>query len=199
MTEGTLSTPDAVVDKPVTESAAVNSPAADSSAADSAATNGVATNGVAIDSSLTISEIMNILPHRYPFLLVDRVLELVEGERIRAIKNVTGNEDVFNGHFPGAPIFPGVMIIEALAQVSGILGFKTTNTTADDGKLYLFAGVDKARFKKPVTPGDQLMLESRVVAVKRNIWRFQTRATVNDKLVCEATLLCAYQDRDKVK
>ena len=194
MTEGTLSTPDAVVDKPVTESAAVNSPAADS-----VANNGVATNGVAIDSSLTISEIMNILPHRYPFLLVDRVLELVEGERILAIKNVTGNEDVFNGHFPGAPIFPGVMIIEALAQASGILGFKTTNTTADDGKLYLFAGVDKARFKKPVTPGDQLMLESRVVAVKRNIWRFQTRATVNDKLVCEATLLCAYQDRDKVK
>ncbi len=194
MTEGTLSTPDAVVDKPVTESAAVNSPAADS-----VANNGVASNGVAIDSSLTISEIMNILPHRYPFLLVDRVLELVEGERILAIKNVTGNEDVFNGHFPGAPIFPGVMIIEALAQASGILGFKTTNTTADDGKLYLFAGVDKARFKKPVTPGDQLMLESRVVAVKRNIWRFQTRATVNDKLVCEATLLCAYQDRDKVK
>lgn len=184
MTEGTLSTPDAVVDKTVAESAAVND---------------VAANGVAIDSSLTISEIMNILPHRYPFLLVDRVLELVEGERILAIKNVTGNEDVFNGHFPGAPIFPGVMIIEALAQASGILGFKTTNTTADDGKLYLFAGVDKARFKKPVTPGDQLMLESRVVAVKRNIWRFQTRATVNDKLVCEATLLCAYQDRDKVK
>jgi 3-hydroxyacyl-[acyl-carrier-protein] dehydratase len=194
MTEGTLSTPDAVVDKPVTESAAVNSPAAES-----VGNNGVANNGVAIDSSLTISEIMNILPHRYPFLLVDRVLELVEGERILAIKNVTGNEDVFNGHFPGAPIFPGVMIIEALAQASGILGFKTTNTTADDGKLYLFAGVDKARFKKPVTPGDQLMLESRVVAVKRNIWRFQTRATVNDKLVCEATLLCAYQDRDKVK
>jgi 3-hydroxyacyl-[acyl-carrier-protein] dehydratase len=199
MTEGTLSTPDAVVDKPVTESAAVNSPAADSVANNGVASNGVASNGVAIDSSLTISEIMNILPHRYPFLLVDRVLELVEGERILAIKNVTGNEDVFNGHFPGAPIFPGVMIIEALAQASGILGFKTTNTTADDGKLYLFAGVDKARFKKPVTPGDQLMLESRVVAVKRNIWRFQTRATVNDKLVCEATLLCAYQDRDKVK
>ena len=150
------------------------------------------------DGALTVTEIMNILPHRYPFLLVDRVLELVEGERILAMKNITGNEDVFNGHFPGAPIFPGVMIIEALAQASGILGFKTTNTTADDGKLYLFAGVDKARFKKPVTPGDQLMLESQVVAVKRNIWRFQTRATVNDKLVCEATLLCAYQDRDSL-
>jgi len=147
---------------------------------------------------MNINEIMNILPHRYPFLLVDRVLELVEGERILAYKNITGNEEVFNGHFPGAPIFPGVLMIVALAQVSSILGFKTTGTTADDGKLYLFAGVDNARFKMPVVPGDQLMLESQVLAVKRHIWRFQTRATVNGKLACEATLLCAYQDRDKV-
>ena len=147
---------------------------------------------------MNINEIMNILPHRYPFLLVDRVLELVEGERILAYKNITGNEEVFNGHFPGAPIFPGVLMIEALEQASGILGFKTTGTTADDGKLYLFAGVDNARFKMPVVPGDQLMLESQVLAVKRHIWRFQTRATVNGKLACEATLLCAYQDRDKV-
>ena len=148
---------------------------------------------------MNITEIMAVLPHRFPFLLVDRVVELVKGEKIVAYKNITGNEDVFNGHFPGAPIFPGVMIVEALAQASGILGFVTTDTTADDGKLYLFAGVDKVRFKMPVVPGDQLMLESEVVTVKRNIWRFQTRATVNDKLVCEATLLCAYQDRDKVK
>ena len=157
-------------------------------------------NNLSKDGSgaLDINQIMQILPHRYPLLLVDRVLELVEGERILAYKNITTNEDVFNGHFPGAPIFPGVMMIEALAQASGILGFKTTNTTADDGKLYLFAGVDKVRFKRPVTPGDQLMLESRVVAVKRNIWRFETRATVDGKLACEATLLCAYQDRDKV-
>jgi 3-hydroxyacyl-[acyl-carrier-protein] dehydratase len=162
-------------------------------------TEGTTTTDAAVGGAMTTIEIMSVLPHRYPFLLVDRVLELVEGERILAMKNITGNEDVFNGHFPGAPIFPGVMMIEALAQASGILGFRTTNTTADDGKLYLFAGVDKARFKRPVTPGDQLMLESRVIAVKRNIWRFQTRATVNDKLVCEATLLCAYQDRDKVK
>jgi|TARA_B110000977_G_scaffold191177_1_gene262935 3-hydroxyacyl-[acyl-carrier-protein] dehydratase len=162
-------------------------------------TEGTTISDAAVGGAMTTTEIMSVLPHRYPFLLVDRVLELVEGERILALKNITGNEDVFNGHFPGAPIFPGVLMIEALAQASGILGFRTTNTTADDGKLYLFAGVDKARFKRPVTPGDQLMLESRVIAVKRNIWRFQTRATVNDKLVCEATLLCAYQDRDKVK
>mgnify|MGYP001598099028 FL=1 len=147
---------------------------------------------------MNITEIMAVLPHRYPFLLVDRVTELVKGEKIVAYKNITGNEEVFNGHFPGAPIFPGVMIVEALAQASGILGFVTTDTTADDGKLYLFAGLDKVRFKAPVVPGDQLMLESEVVAVKRHIWRFQTRATVNGKLVCEATLLCAYQDRDKV-
>ena len=151
-----------------------------------------------MDNAININEIMNILPHRYPFLLVDRVLELVEGERILAYKNITGNEEVFNGHFPGAPIIPCVLMIEALAQASGILGFKTTGTTADDGKLYLFAGVDNARFKMPVVPGDQLMLESQVLAVKRHIWRFQTRATVNGKLACEATLLCAYQDRDKV-
>ena len=148
---------------------------------------------------MNITEIMAVLPHRYPFLLVDRVVELVKGEKIVALKNITGNEEVFNGHFPGAPIFPGVMIVEALAQASGILGFVTTDTTADDGKLYLFAGLDKVRFKAPVVPGDQLMLESEVVAVKRHIWRFQTRATVNGKLVCEATLLCAYQDRDKVQ
>ena len=146
------------------------------------------TSATAVGGAMTTIEIMSVLPHRYPFLLVDRVLELVEGERILAMKNITGNEDVFNGHFPGAPIFPGVLMIEALAQASGILGFRTTNTTADDGKLYLFAGVDKARFKRPVTPGDQLMLESRVIAVKRNIWRFQTRATVNDKLVIDCEI-----------
>ena len=153
-------------------------------------TEGTNITDAAVGGAMTTTEIMSVLPHRYPFLLVDRVLELVEGERILALKNITGNEAVFNGHFPGAPIFPGVLMIEALAQASGILGFRTTNTTADDGKLYLFAGVDKARFKRPVTPGDQLMLESRVIAVKRNIWRFQTRATVNDKLVRSHLTLC---------
>jgi len=124
---------------------------------------------------MNINEIMALLPHRYPLLLVDRVLELVPNERILAYKNISVNEEVFNGHFPGAPIFPGVLTIEALAQASGILGFASTNTTADDGKLYLFAGVDKVRFKRTVVPGDQLMLSSEVEAVKRNIWRFRTK------------------------
>ena len=146
--------------------------------------------------TMNINEIMGLLPHRYPFLLVDRVLEVTPGERILAYKNITTNEDVFNGHFPGAPIFPGVMIVEAMAQVSGILGFVTTGESADDGKLYLFAGVDKVRFKRPVVPGDQLMLTSEIEAVKRNIWRFRTTATVDGEIACQATLLCAYRDRE---
>ncbi|RZO20475.1 MAG: 3-hydroxyacyl-ACP dehydratase FabZ [SAR92 clade bacterium] len=145
---------------------------------------------------MNVNEIMALLPHRYPLLLVDRVLELVPNERILAYKNISVNEEVFNGHFPGAPIFPGVLTIEALAQASGILGFASTNTTADDGKLYLFAGVDKVRFKRTVVPGDQLMLSSEVEAVKRNIWRFRTTATVDDEIACQATLLCAYRDRE---
>ena len=145
---------------------------------------------------MNINEIMALLPHRYPLLLVDRVLELVPNERILAYKNISVNEEVFNGHFPGAPIFPGVLTIEALAQASGILGFASTNTTADDGKLYLFAGVDKVRFKRTVVPGDQLMLSSEVEAVKRNIWRFRTTATVDGETACQATLLCAYRDRE---
>ncbi|MDA7571248.1 3-hydroxyacyl-ACP dehydratase FabZ [Porticoccaceae bacterium] len=145
---------------------------------------------------MNINEIMALLPHRYPLLLVDRVLELVPNERILAYKNISVNEEVFNGHFPGAPIFPGVLTIEALAQASGILGFASTNTTADDGKLYLFAGVDKVRFKRTVVPGDQLMLSSEVEAVKRNIWRFRTKATVDGEIACQATLLCAYRDRE---
>ena len=145
---------------------------------------------------MNINEIMALLPHRYPLLLVDRVLELVPNERIFSYKNISVNEEVFNGHFPGAPIFPGVLTIEALAQASGILGFASTNTTADDGKLYLFAGVDKVRFKRTVVPGDQLMLSSEVEAVKRNIWRFRTTATVDGETACQATLLCAYRDRE---
>ncbi|MEJ6743732.1 MAG: 3-hydroxyacyl-ACP dehydratase FabZ [Porticoccaceae bacterium] len=149
-------------------------------------------------STLNVNEIMDLLPHRHPFLLIDRVLEVTPGESILAYKNISISEDVFNGHFPGAPIFPGVMIIEAMAQASGILGFITSKQKATDGKLYLFAGVDKARFKRPVVPGDQLMITSKIEAVKRNIWKFGCSATVDGKKVCDATLLCAYQDRDSV-
>lgn len=140
---------------------------------------------------MDIAEIRKYLPHRYPFLLVDRVTELVENESIVAYKNVSVNEEVFNGHFPQAPIFPGVMIVEALAQASGILGFKSQNKTPEDGSIYLFAGVDNVRFKRQVVPGDRLVLESKVVSVKRGIWKFECRATVDGELAASATIMCA--------
>ena len=141
-----------------------------------------------------IDEIKKLLPHRYPFLLVDRVVEIEKGKRILAYKNITANEDVFNGHFPQTPIFPGVMIVEAMAQVSGLLGFSTVGKTAEDESLYLFAGVDKARFKRQVVPGDRMDMESELLGVKRNIWRFQCKATVDGKLAAEATLMCALKE-----
>lgn len=147
---------------------------------------------------MNVNEIMKLLPHRYPFLLVDRVVEIEPNKRIEAYKNVSFNEDVFNGHFPGAPVFPGVMIIEAMAQASGILGFVSSGITAEDNQLFLFAGVDKARFKKPVVPGDKLILTSEVDMVKRNMWRFNTTASVDGQVCCQATLLCTFQDRDKL-
>lgn len=140
---------------------------------------------------MDVREIREYLPHRYPFLLVDRVLELVEGEYIVALKNVSANEDVFNGHFPQAPIFPGVLIIEALAQASGILGFKTLDKRPSDGSIYLFAGIDDVRFKRQVVPGDQLRLESKVLSAKRGIWKFGCTASVDGHLVASATILCA--------
>jgi 3-hydroxyacyl-[acyl-carrier-protein] dehydratase len=140
---------------------------------------------------MDINEIKEYLPHRYPFLLIDRVVELVEGESIIAYKNISINEDVFNGHFPQAPVFPGVMILEAMAQASGILGFKTMNKKPQDGSLYLFAGVDDARFKRQVVPGDRLQLESRVVSEKRGIWKFECKATVDGVLAASAIILCA--------
>lgn len=148
---------------------------------------------------MDINKIMSLLPHRYPMLLVDRITDYTAFKNISGYKNITIGEEVFNGHFPSNPIFPGVLTIEALAQVSGILGFASTNTTASDGKLYLFAGVDNVRFKRPVVPGDKLVLESEVKTVKRNIWRFQTQALVDDRIVCKAELLCAYTDKDEIK
>ena len=140
---------------------------------------------------MDVNEIREYLPHRYPFLLVDRVVELVEGEFIVAYKNITANEEIFNGHFPQNPVFPGVMIIEAMAQASGILGFKTMKKKPQDGSIYLFAGVDDVRFKRQVVPGDRMQLESRVIAEKRGIWKFKCKASVDGVLVASATILCA--------
>jgi len=140
---------------------------------------------------MDINEIREYLPHRYPFLLVDRVVELEEGQFIRAYKNVSINEEVFNGHFPQAPIFPGVMIVEAMAQAAGILGFKTQGKKPADGSIYLFAGADKVRFKRQVVPGDRLELEAKIVSEKRGIWKFECRATVEGTLAATATILCA--------
>ena len=141
--------------------------------------------------SMDINDIKKRLPQRYPFLLVDRVVEMDLGKRILAYKNITANEEVFNGHFPNTPIFPGVMIIEDMAKAAGVLGFVTADKYADDNVLYLFAGVDGVRFKRQVIPGDRLMLEAKVDSVKRTTWRFKCRATVDDELACEATILCA--------
>ncbi len=143
---------------------------------------------------MDINQIKNYLPHRYPFLLVDRVVEVEPGKSILAYKNITTNEEVFNGHFPGTPIFPGVMLIEAMAQAAGILGFVTVDKQPDDSSLYLFAGIDGVRFKRPVIPGDKVMLRAEITSVKRNIWRFHTSARVDDELACEADILCALRD-----
>lgn len=140
---------------------------------------------------MDILEIRKYLPHRYPFLLIDRVVELVEGEYIIAYKNITANEEIFQGHFPHFPVFPGVLIIEAMAQACGVLGFKTVNKTPEGGSIYLFAGIDNVRFKRQVVPGDRVYIEARVVAEKRGIWKFECTAKVDDKLVTSATILCA--------
>lgn len=141
---------------------------------------------------MDINEIKEYLPHRYPFLLVDRVQELdLENKRIRAYKNVSVNESFFNGHFPQHPIMPGVLIIEAMAQAAGLLGFKMMGVKPADGTLYYFVGSDKLRFRQPVVPGDQLQLEASYLSDKRGIWKFACRATVDGKEACSAEIICA--------
>ena len=136
---------------------------------------------------------MALLPHRYPFLMIDRVLDFTPGESLTAIKNVTINEPIFTGHFPTMPIFPGVLILEALAQATGILGFKTV-TERSENELYLFAAIDEARFKKPVVPGDQLVLEVKFLKERRNLWKFYGEAKVDGQVVCSAELMCARRE-----
>jgi len=139
---------------------------------------------------MNIQDVKNFLPHRYPFLLIDRVLEIEIGKTLVALKNVTFNEPHFTGHFPTQPIMPGVLIIEALAQATGILAFKSEVGKPIDGQIYMLVGVDKVRFKRMVEPGDQLRLEVEVLVVKRGIWKFKCRATVDGKVVTTAELMC---------
>jgi 3-hydroxyacyl-[acyl-carrier-protein] dehydratase len=138
-----------------------------------------------------VEDIKEYLPQRYPFLMVDRVVELEIGKSIKAYKNVSVNEEFFLGHFPHKPIMPGVMIIEALAQAAGVLGFKSQEKKPKDGYLYYFVGADNARFKRPVVPGDQLILEAEIIAVRSGIYKFDCKASVEGKVVCTAMILCA--------
>jgi 3-hydroxyacyl-[acyl-carrier-protein] dehydratase len=140
-------------------------------------------------SGFGIDEVMRRLPHRYPFLFVDRVTECVSGERIRALKNVTANEQFFVGHFPGRPVMPGVLILEALAQTAGILCFVTANIYPDENVRFYFAGMDAVRFRRPVLPGDQLILEAKLERRIRTIWKFATVATVAGQEVCSAEMM----------
>lgn len=143
-----------------------------------------------MSSSMDIHEILNYLPHRYPFLLVDRVISLEEGKEITAIKNVTINEPFFPGHFSYYPVMPGVLVVEALAQAAAILSFKTMGRKPSDDSVYYFAGIDNARFKRPVSPGDQLILQIKIDRIMRGIWKYSGKALVNDSVVAEADLLC---------
>ena len=142
-------------------------------------------------NTIEIKEIMSLLPHRYPLLLIDRVTDYEINKSISAYKNITINESIFNGHFPGEPIFPGVMILEAMAQAAGILGFKSMGNS---DKLYLYAGIDKARFKAPVVPGDRLDFNVNYVKERRGIWKFEGVASVDGKDVCTADFMCAMRD-----
>lgn len=145
-------------------------------------------------SSMDIHEVMEHLPHRYPFLLVDRVLVCEPGKSIEAVKNVSINEPFFQGHFPHHPVMPGVLIMEALAQAAGILSFKTMGTKPDENSVFYFVGIDNARFKKPVTAGDQLHLHIEILRQMRGIWKFKAEARVDGEIVAEAELMCAKRD-----
>lgn len=145
-----------------------------------------------MSATLDINEIVKLIPHRYPFLLVDKIVDFHEGDKLTAIKNVTINEPFFNGHFPQRPVMPGVLIVEAMAQAGAILYFQTSKMRGEDSdKLLLFAGIDKARFKKVVEPGDQLRIEVKLIKSKGRIWKLQGEAYVGDQLACSAEIMSA--------
>lgn len=143
---------------------------------------------------MDINEILDHLPHRYPFLLIDRVTEYHAGESLTGIKNVTYNEPFFQGHFPQRPVMPGVLILEAMAQATGLLAFRTLDNTADRETLYFLVGVDKVRFKRPVEPGDQLVVTARLLRTRRGIWVFDCDASVDGKIVASAEIMCTERD-----
>jgi len=139
---------------------------------------------------MDIHQILEYLPHRYPILLVDRVLDVVPNERIVALKNVSMNEPFFPGHYPHHPVMPGVLIVEAMAQAAAILSFKSMGGKPDDKSVYYFAGIDGARFKRPVGPGDQLIIEVSIIVCKRGVWKFSAQAKVDGQIAAEAELMC---------
>ncbi|VAW93388.1 3-hydroxyacyl-[acyl-carrier-protein] dehydratase, FabZ form [hydrothermal vent metagenome] len=143
---------------------------------------------------LDINEILQYLPHRYPFLLIDRVIDFEPGKKLVGFKNVTYNEPYFTGHFPQKPVMPGVLIIEALAQATGILAFKSSDRKPDDNKLYYLVGIDNVRFKTPVGPGDRLQLEAQVVTTKRGVWKFNCIASVDGEHVVSAEIMCVEKE-----
>lgn len=141
-------------------------------------------------NSLNINQIKQYLPHRYPFLLVDRVLDWESGKSITAVKNVTINEEFFIGHFPHKPVMPGVLMIEALAQTAALLSFLTKDQKPDDNAVVYFIGIDGARFKRPVEPGDQLIMQVEILRASRGIWKYKAQGTVDGQLAVEAELMC---------
>lgn len=145
--------------------------------------------------TMDIHEVLEHLPHRYPFLLIDRVLEVVPNERIVALKNVTINEPFFPGHYPHHPVMPGVLIVEAMAQASALLSFKSMGTKPDDKSVYYFVGIDNARFKRPVSPGDQLIFKSAITMSRRGMWKFSCTAEVDGQIAAEAELICTIRDK----
>jgi len=145
---------------------------------------------------MDINQILKHLPHRYPFLLIDRVTEFHAGESLTGIKNVTYNEPFFQGHFPQRPVMPGVLILEAMAQATGLLAFCTVERGAERDSLYFLVGIDRARFKHPVEPGDQLVLNTRLIRSRRGIWVFDCDARVDGKVVASAEIMCTERDID---
>jgi 3-hydroxyacyl-[acyl-carrier-protein] dehydratase len=150
-----------------------------------------------IATSMDIHEILEHLPHRYPFVLIDRVVSIELGKEITAIKNVSINEPYFPGHFPYHPVMPGVLIVEAMAQAAAILSFKTMDTKPSDDSVYYFAGIDSARFKKPVSPGDQIVLNVKIDRILKGIWKYTGVARVNDVVVAEAQMMCILKAIEK--